>query len=159
MIPPSRYDYVVPIPFTLRVKEFWAKVWEYVWPVLLFLLSPFLWFARLFLSVYIRIYIRFFAIRKVSNKAMCPACGCRKKHEVVYDAIFERLLHTCARCHANWPEAPVVSTDKWKVFHEPMAVQRPEVPDVPWATSSPEQVSLTTVNGTKPVPKVEIKVN
>lgn len=169
MIPPSRYDYeAMSIPFIIRVKdrvkEWREKTWEYIWPVLIFLLSPFLWIARLFLSIYVRVYIRFFAIRRASDRATCPACGIRMPHKMAYDGLFERLIHTCARCNADWPEAPVLPADKWRVARPDSLIQarRPDVPEIPWGTSSPEPVSMTTTNGSSTngtVPKVEIKVN
>ncbi len=60
-----------------------------------------------------RWYIQYFVA--VSDKAKCPACGVRTQHKMRYEAVYRAVIHTCARCTAQWGEQAVVKTEQWQV--------------------------------------------
>lgn len=58
-----------------------------------------------------KLYVRYFV--QSDSHAKCPACGIRKKHDVHWNEALRMVLHTCARCGANWGEQPIVQADLW----------------------------------------------
>src|ERR1039458_3686152 len=76
-----------PIPVSTPPQLGWwirscSRVWEFTWPKLIWLLTPVLWAGKFVIQLYVLLYIRVFNDKKISTRAKCPACGCRKEHKI-----------------------------------------------------------------------------
>jgi len=55
-------------------------------------------------------------VQKIDRSAKCPACGCVHRHKIQWTQTYNKLIHSCAICHATWGADPVVSVDHWKIL-------------------------------------------
>src|SRR5277367_1006950 len=90
--------------------------------VVLFLLSPFLYIGKQLLTITLWVYVR--SQEKVmSVAAKCPACGVRSPHEIRYAEDYECVIHTCARCKAEYGLPTVVPVTRWRISRRPGKVE------------------------------------
>jgi len=92
---------------------------EELYPVLLIVLTPFLFCIRWTLVAYQLAYVRTIGDIKVSNSLKCPACGIRQEHKMTFSETYQALIHQCARCSAEFASPPVVAAEKWHIERLP----------------------------------------
>lgn len=97
--------------------EIWKRITEnYLWTVLFFLLSPFLFLARSAVKGLLLIQVfRRTRQKRTDPKMMCPGCGWRTGHEFKYDAYLKAIVHECPRCKANWCSPTFKVAEEWDV--------------------------------------------
>lgn len=62
---------------------------------------------------------------EVSEKAKCPACGIRAKHQIAWSDVYQAVMHECSRCKAHWSERPIVKHEAWHVQPMPIPGEQP----------------------------------
>jgi len=95
------------------------------WDVLLVVLTPGLFLYRQILTFVLWIDVRYIHDRKISHFAKCPGCGVREYHEYQMSEDYERVIHSCKNCKAEWGEKPVVPYSRWKISRQ-QEIKQPE---------------------------------
>ena len=122
-----------------------SLIWEKTWPILITLLTPFLFVGRVILTLVFRVYMRVFRNPKISQQEKCPGCGIEKTHKIEYSAAIERILHTCGLCGAVWPSMPVRPADRWRIAPEQLPMPQEartalaEIGNIPILRNSPDE--------------------
>ncbi len=52
--------------------------------------------------------------RKIDISAKCPACGVVKAHVIKWNPITRLVVHTCARCAADFAQEPIIKVNVWQ---------------------------------------------
>lgn len=91
----------------------WAVVRDACLAGLLWILSPILWVLKKVATYYILFWVRTFGDKRISPRAKCPSCGCRKKHKIQFSRVYNAILHQCVQCGAEWGVDPIYPVGKW----------------------------------------------
>jgi hypothetical protein len=86
-----------------------------VWDLLLRCLSPLLFILKWFITAVVVVRLRLRGPYVQSARARCPACGISKKHDMHYAEDYEAVIHTCARCKAEFGIRTVIAPSRWRV--------------------------------------------
>jgi len=101
------------------MNEHAKKTWTKVWPILLVILTPFLLIARMCIAGYYILYARLILDVIVSSHSKCPSCGTRQEHKIQFSRGYNKVIHQCPRCSAEWGEDPVLPVERWQIVQVP----------------------------------------
>lgn len=87
--------------------------------VVLALLTPLLYLVKLTLTAALWVYLRFIHDASMSSRERCPACGVKQEHEMHYAEDYERVIHVCARCKAEYGLPTVIPVGRWRISRPP----------------------------------------
>lgn len=65
-----------------------------------------------------------FYLYRVTGKEKCPGCGSRQKHVFKFNPVYQKVIHRCAVCEAEWGQMPIVIADQWVIIPVQQQVTR-----------------------------------